>query len=117
MNIQTKKTRPRGHGRIDTTTPRKAALNVTLPNSVSVPAPFYDDVRKRIQQNRSEFENFNLLVLQDVLGIDAWSEYSDTQKQAASACVAYLYETDQLPLELFDFELQNAGGCALKLTR
>jgi hypothetical protein len=117
MKTQPKKTHFRGHGRIDPSIPRKTALNVTLPNSASVPARLYDEVKESIRQNRSEFGNLNLLVLEDLIGLDRWPGYSDTEKQAACACVEYLYQTNQLPLELMDFEFETAGGCSLKFTR
>jgi hypothetical protein len=117
MKSITKNAQSRGNGRIDTSIPRKAALKVKLPGSVCVPAPLYDEIKESIQHNRSEFGNFNLLVMEDLIGIDRWPGYSDTEKQAASACVAYLYQTDQLPLELLEFELKTTGGCVLSLTR
>ena len=82
-----------------------------------MPAPFYDEVKESIQQNRSDFGNLKLLVMEDLIGIDRWPGYSDAEKQAANACVEYLYESDQLPLELIAFELKAAGGCVLSLGR
>ncbi|MBK6593298.1 MAG: hypothetical protein IPG23_11430 [Burkholderiales bacterium] len=92
----------------------KSVLNVTLSNSDSVPAPLYDEVKALINQNSSEFGYFKVLVPEDLIGIERWSEYSDGEKRAAEACVEHLYQTGQLPSPLRDFGLEIRKSYVLR---
>lgn len=95
------------NGRYRITAKQSATVELITTTHISVPVAFYEKIRLIIAENLPCLRSFDYLVPEDLLGLGFWCDLSDAEKRMAKASMAHLSQSNVLPIQARDAEIEH----------